>query len=100
MTTVAASVRRADIVDALRWIVDPEIGLDIVTLGLVYDITIAGGAVRVTMTMTARGCPLHEAITEGTADAIRLLPGVETASVALVWEPPWHPAMLGRVPAA
>lgn len=46
--------KRADILDALRWIVDPEIGVDIVTLGLVYGIAITGGTVRVTMTMTAR----------------------------------------------
>jgi metal-sulfur cluster biosynthetic enzyme len=100
MAASVACVQRADVLDALRWIVDPEIGVDIVTLGLIYGIAIADGAVRVSMTMTARGCPLHAAITEAIADAIRWLPGVETVNVELVWEPPWHPAMLGRVPAA
>jgi metal-sulfur cluster biosynthetic enzyme len=96
MTATAASVQRADILNALRWIMDPEIGVDIVTLGLIYDITIAGGDVRIAMTMTTRGCPLHATITEAVHDAICWLDHVSAVTVALVWEPPWHPAMIDR----
>jgi metal-sulfur cluster biosynthetic enzyme len=96
MVASVTCVRRADILAALRWIVDPEIGVDIVTLGLVYGITTTDDTVRVTMTMTARGCPLHLAITEAVTEAIRWLPGVESVSIELVWEPPWHPAMIDQ----
>ncbi len=96
MTATVASVQRVDILHALRWIMDPEIGVDIVTLGLIYGITIERGAVRIAMTMTTRGCPLHATITEVVHDAICWLDGVEDVTVALAWEPPWHPAMIDR----
>ncbi len=98
MTATIAPVQRAAVLDALRWIVDPEIGLDIVTLGLIYGITIDGGTVRVTMTMTTPGCPLHDAITAAVYDALRWLEGVKSVEVELVWDPPWHPAMIERLP--
>jgi metal-sulfur cluster biosynthetic enzyme len=96
MTATVASVQRADILSALRWIMDPEIGVDIVTLGLIYGITIERGDVRIAMTMTTRGCPLHATITEAVHDAICWLDGVGAVMVEMVWEPPWHPVMIDR----
>lgn len=96
MTAIATPVQRADILNALRWIIDPEIGVDIVTLGLVYGVTIERGDIRIAMTMTTRGCPLHATITEAVNDAIRWLDGVGAVTVEVVWEPPWHPAMIDR----
>lgn len=80
-----------EIMKALEVVVDPEIGYNIVDLGLVYDVDIEGGKVLITMTLTAPGCPLAGTITEQTRAAAMTVPGVEDVEVALVWEPHWTP---------
>lgn len=82
------------VLEALKKVVDPELGLNIVDLGLIYDVKVEGGKVRVTMTLTTPGCPLHESLIQGALRALRSLKGVEEAEVELVWEPPWSPAMV------
>jgi metal-sulfur cluster biosynthetic enzyme len=85
----------ADILDVLREVLDPEIGMNIVDLGLVYEARVADGHVHVALTMTTPACPLGEAITEESKAAIRRrVPGVRSVDVELVWEPPWRPAMM------
>ena len=98
MTATAVSLQPAVIARALWWIMDPEIGLDIVSLGLIYGITITEGTVRIAMTMTTRGCPLHDAITGAVHDALRWLDGVEAVIIDFVWDPLWHPAMITQTP--
>lgn len=76
---------------ALREVIDPEIGCNIVDLGLVYDVAISGNSVRVRMTLTTPGCPMSETIAWGVKQALLNLPPVMDAEVDLVWDPPWNP---------
>lgn len=78
----------------LALVLDPEVGLDIVTMGLVYGLAVDGDAVAVTMTLTTRGCPLGDAITDGVRAVVAQLPWVRVVDVHVVWEPAWSPAMI------
>lgn len=77
---------------ALRLIIDPEIGGNIVDLGLIYDITVEdGGIVHVAMTTTSKGCPATGYLKEAVQNCVWYVPGVEYAEVRLTYEPPWTP---------
>jgi metal-sulfur cluster biosynthetic enzyme len=89
--SVVTSPTEAMVVEALRAVLDPEIGLSIVDLGLVYAIRVEGAAVRVTMTLTARGCPLHDVMTEWVRAAVGRVPGVQRIEVEITFDPPWTP---------
>jgi len=80
--------------NALRQVVDPELGCNILDLGLVYGIAIEGATITVTMTLTTSGCPMHESIASGVQAALLDLEGVEEALVEVVWDPPWTPARM------
>ncbi|MFO1476701.1 MAG: metal-sulfur cluster assembly factor [Verrucomicrobiota bacterium] len=79
---------------ALHEIIDPEIGCNIVDLGLVYDISLAGDSVTVRMTLSTPGCPMGESLAHGVQQAMLAQPGIARADVELVWDPPWHPSMM------
>lgn len=82
--------------EALKVVKDPELDLNIVDLGLVYDIRIDGGNVQVEMTLTAMGCPAAPQIVQEATEAVRRVDGVEHAEVKLVWNPPWRPEMMSE----
>lgn len=82
------------VLNALRQVIDPELGCNIVDLGLVYSISISEASVAVAMTLTTPGCPMHESISWGVKEALLNLEEVEQAEVELVWDPPWHPSMM------
>jgi len=82
--------------EALTMVIDPEVGLDIVTMGLVYDVALAGDVVHVTHTLTTPGCPLEAIITRGIRDAMGFVRGVAGVETHLVWDPAWHPGMIAR----
>jgi len=75
----------------LRQVKDPELDLNIVDLGLVYDIAVEGGHVRIDMTLTSPGCPAGPMITNDVYRQVRQLPGVTDVDVEIVWEPYWTP---------
>jgi len=82
------------ILETLRQVIDPELGCNIVDLGLIYSVTIDGTNARVIMTLTTPGCPMHDSIRFGAEAALLGLEGVERAEVEVVWDPPWHPSMM------
>ncbi len=90
----ATQLNEPAVLEALRQVIDPEIGCNLVDLGLIYDIAITGSKVKVTMTLTTPGCPMHESLCTGVQRAVLGLEGVEEAEVELVWDPPWHPSMM------
>jgi metal-sulfur cluster biosynthetic enzyme len=84
-------INETQVMDALRFVIDPEIGLNIVDLGLVYDVIIEEAMITVTMTLTTPGCPMHSSITSWVENQVKALdPGYEVF-VNLVWEPQWTP---------
>ena len=82
---------KEDVVAALRTVEDPELGMDIVELGLMYDVEVEGPSVKVIHSLTSMGCPAGQMIEEGIRDAAASVPGVEKVDVELVWDPPWTP---------
>jgi len=82
------------VLDALRQVIDPELGMNIVDLGLIYDVRIDGSDVCVAMTLTSAGCPIGESICRGAEIALLGLAGIAEARIELVFDPPWHPGMI------
>jgi metal-sulfur cluster biosynthetic enzyme len=81
--------------NALRMIIDPEIGRNIVDLGLIYEISVEeGGIARIAMTTTTRGCPASDYLKDAVGNCVWYVPGVEYAEVRLTYEPPWTPEMM------
>jgi metal-sulfur cluster biosynthetic enzyme len=80
-----------EVVEALREVEDPELGMDIVELGLMYDVEVEGPKVKVIHSLTSIGCPAGPMIQEGIHDAAASVPGVEEVEVELTWDPPWTP---------
>jgi metal-sulfur cluster biosynthetic enzyme len=82
---------KEEVVEVLRGVEDPELGMDIVDLGLMYDVEVEGSNVKVIHSLTSIGCPAGPMIQEGIHDAVAALPGVENVDVELTWDPPWTP---------
>jgi len=82
---------REEIVEALHAVEDPELGMDIVDLGLLYDVEVEGSAVKVSYTLTSMGCPAGAMIQEDIDRVVSELPGVEQVQSELTFEPPWTP---------
>jgi len=80
--------------DAVSTVIDPEVGFNLVEMGLIYDALIEDNCdVKVIMTLSTRGCPLHQMITQWVREAVEKLEGVGVVEVDVVWEPEWTISM-------
>jgi metal-sulfur cluster biosynthetic enzyme len=86
-----SSTSREQVTRALSDVFDPELTMSVVDLGLVYGVEIDGARVRITMTLTTQGCPLHDSMTNWIRRAVGKIPGVRNVQVAIVFDPPWTP---------
>ena len=83
------------LLECLYEVIDPELGINIVDLGLVYDLELVGDVARIEMTMTTPACPLHEYLASGVESAIMdCVPDVRSVDVHLTFDPPWDPSMM------
>jgi metal-sulfur cluster biosynthetic enzyme len=91
-----ATVRPEDVIDVLRQCYDPEIPVNIVDLGLIYDVAIKPERVDVKMTLTALGCPMAGDVMADVRDHLLTLPGITDAGVDIVYEPVWTPERMSE----
>jgi len=91
MTDLEAKVR-----EALKKVVDPELRINIVDLGLVYDVREEGGVVEIEMTLTSPGCPLASVIDDEIKKVVGKVKGVKKLTLELIWDPPWTAEMMSE----
>ena len=87
---------KEQIVGVLKTVRDPEIPVDIHSMGLIYGIELDGGEVRIEMTLTTPNCPVAESLPNEVKEKVAALDGVDTVQVDLVWDPPWNPEMMSE----
>lgn len=85
-----------EVTDALREVIDPELGLDFVELGLIYEVTVDGGSVQVTYTLTSPGCPIGPQVAEQIEEFVSELDGVEDVQSSMTFTPPWTPELMSE----
>lgn len=89
-------VNKDKVIEVLKRVIDPELGINIVDLGLIYGVDIEDNKVKIKMTMTVPGCPLADMMVMGAEREIRNLEGVEDVEVELVFDPPWTPQRMSE----
>ncbi len=89
-------VTKDDIFSALKSVYDPELGVNVVELGLIYDVIIGGNAVKIRMTMTSPMCPAAASIVEQCKASVQKVSGVATCEMELIWNPPWSPERMSE----
>jgi metal-sulfur cluster biosynthetic enzyme len=85
-----------DVTDVLRDVIDPELGLDFVELGLIYDVEVEGSTVRVTYTLTSPGCPIGPQVSEQIEEFVLELDGVDEVQPTMTFSPPWTPELMSE----
>jgi metal-sulfur cluster biosynthetic enzyme len=92
----APTVEVDDVLDALSNVIDPELGLDFVELGLVYGVEVEGPSVHITFTLTTPACPIGPQVTEQMEEFVGELEGVESVECEMVFVPPWSPERMSE----
>jgi metal-sulfur cluster biosynthetic enzyme len=85
-----------EVTEALTNVIDPELGLDFVELGLIYGIEVEDGHVHVTFTLTSPGCPIGPQVSEQIEEFVGELDGVEAVESTMVFSPPWSPEKMSE----
>ena len=85
-----------EVTDALRDVIDPELGLDFVELGLIYEVEVDDGTVRVTYTLTSPGCPIGPQVSEQIEEFVADLDGVQDVQPTMTFTPPWTPELMSE----
>ncbi len=85
-----------DVMDALSEVLDPELGIDMVNLGLIYGVTVTDGACQITMTLTTMGCPIGDILNDAITKAAESVVGITSCKIDLVWEPVWDLSRMSR----
>jgi metal-sulfur cluster biosynthetic enzyme len=85
-----------EVTEALTNVIDPELGLDFVELGLVYEVVVDDGDVNITFTLTSPGCPIGPQVTEQMKEFVSEVPGVEEVETHMVFSPPWTPDLMSE----
>jgi metal-sulfur cluster biosynthetic enzyme len=96
MSEAASSLSEDDVMDALSNVIDPELGLDFVELGLIYGVEISGADVKVTFTLTTPGCPIGPQVNEQIEEFVGELDGVKSVESEMVFMPAWSPEMMSE----
>jgi metal-sulfur cluster biosynthetic enzyme len=96
MATENGGVTEDEVLEALEEVIDPELGLDFVSLGLVYEVEIDGSEVFVTFTLTTPACPIGPQVSEQMREFVGELPGVEKVHPKMIFTPPWSPEMMSE----
>ncbi|KIM04092.1 MAG: DNA methyltransferase [Sulfurovum sp. AS07-7] len=96
------TITKDQVYKAISTVIDPEVGFNLVEMGLIYDVMIEESCnVKVVMTLSTRGCPLHQMITQWVREAVERIEGVGIVEIDIVWEPAWNISMADeRVKAA
>ena len=92
----ATPVSEDDVLEALEEVIDPELGLDFVSLGLVYDVEVEASDVYITFTLTTPACPIGPQVTEQMREFVGELEGVDNVHPKMVFDPPWSPEMMSE----
>jgi metal-sulfur cluster biosynthetic enzyme len=92
----SAAPTEEDVMDALSNVIDPELGLDFVELGLIYGVEVTDGHVKVTFTLTTPGCPIGPQVNEQIEEFVGELDGVRTVESEMVFVPPWSPELMSE----
>src|SRR5512133_4059099 len=95
-TEDTATVTQDDVYEALEEVIDPELGLDFVSLGLVYDVEIEGPEAFITFTLTTPACPIGPQVSEQMREFVGQLQGIEKVHPKMVFDPPWSPEMMSE----
>jgi metal-sulfur cluster biosynthetic enzyme len=94
--TTTQTATADDVREALKVVIDPEIGINIVDLGLVYDITLEDGQANITYTLTTMGCPIGPMIEQQIQQVLSVMPGIEAINAQMVFRPAWSPEMMSE----
>ncbi len=87
------AITKEKIYEAISTVMDPEVGFNLVAMGLIYDAKAEGNIANVTMTLSSAGCPLHEMMKTWVKEAVEKIEGIDSCHVEVVWEPAWNITM-------